>query len=211
MKVILLNCGPHEKGCVREALSEIEKTLKIEGIDSQIFWLGAKPIAGCLGCWGCQGKGKCVIDDKVNEFLSLAETADGFVFGAPVHFASACGQSSSFLDRAFFASRKSDNDSVFRLKPGAAIVSARRAGTTAALDRLNKYFTIQQMPLISSCYWNMVHGNTPEEVRKDEEGLYIMRVLARNMAFVLRCLKAGKEAGVKPPVEEASVTTNFIR
>jgi multimeric flavodoxin WrbA len=211
MKVLLLNGGPHEKGGVFTALSEIATVLEQENVDSQFYWVGVKPISGCLGCRGCQKKGQCVIDDQVNEFLALAQTVDAFVFGAPVHYASACGAIASFLDRAFYASNHYPGAPVFRHKPGAAIVCARRAGTTAALDQLNKYFTILQMPVVSSRYWNMVHGNSPEDVKKDEEGLWTMRVLARNMAYLLKCLEAGRKAGLKPPQEEEPKITNFIR
>ncbi|MDR2140814.1 MAG: flavodoxin family protein [Deltaproteobacteria bacterium] len=211
MKVLLVNGSPHEKGCVHAALSEIIKVLGEEGVASQLFWLGHKPISGCLGCLGCQKKGQCVIDDQVNEFLGLAETADGFIFGSPVHYASASGAIRSFLDRVFYASRHYKGGQLFYLKPGAAVVSARRAGTTAALDQLNKYFTIQQMPIVSSRYWNMVHGVKPEDVQQDQEGLYTMRVLARNLAYLLRCLAAGQAAGLTPPKFEPPAVTNFIR
>ncbi|MDR1607620.1 MAG: flavodoxin family protein [Deltaproteobacteria bacterium] len=211
MKALLLNGGPHEKGCVHTALTEIANVLREEGVATQIYWLGHKPISGCLGCFVCQTKGQCVIDDKVNEFLAIAKESDAFVFGAPVHYASACGTITSFLDRVFFASQSFKGGHVFELKPGAAIVTARRAGTTAALDRLNKYFTILQMPIVSSRYWNMVHGHTPEEAKQDEEGLWTMRVLGRNMAYFLKCLEAGRKAGIAPPKEEEPKITNFIR
>ncbi|MDR2421760.1 MAG: flavodoxin family protein, partial [Deltaproteobacteria bacterium] len=165
MKVLLFNGGPHEKGCVYTALAEIAATLKLEDVESQYYWLGNKAIHGCMSCWGCVDKGKCVIDDQVNEFVALAVKADGFVFGSPVHYASACGASCAFLDRVFFSSQNHKGGPVFYLKPAAAVISARRAGTTAAFDRLNKYFAISQMPIISSCYWNMVHGYTPDDVQ----------------------------------------------
>lgn len=166
MKVLLFNGSPHKKGCTYTALYEVAKVLNSEGIDTEIFFAGIEPLAPCRACGACRKTGKCVIDDKVNEFIDKAVEADGFVFGSPVHYASASGIITTFLDRAFYAGafRK-----VFRLKPGAAIVSARRAGTTATLDQINKYFMISEMPVISSRYWNMVHGNTPVQIRQDEE------------------------------------------
>ena len=210
MKVILVNGSPHEKGCTCTALENVAKTLNEEGIETEIFQLGTKPLVGCTACGACVKTGRCVFDDRVNEFLDLAEGADGFVFGSPVHYASAGGAIVSFMDRAFFAGSNSAKVP-FYLKPAAAVVSARRAGTTAAFDQLNKYFTISQMPVISSRYWNMVHGTKPEDVASDEEGLQIMRVLARNMAWFLKCKEAGKKAGVPFPKREETIRTNFIR
>lgn len=207
MKVLLVNGSPHEKGCTYTALSEAASVLSAEGIDTEIFWLGTKPVSGCLGCGACGKLGRCAINDVVNEFAAKAATADGFLFGSPVHYASASGTITSFMDRLFF-SAPSD---VLMLKPAAAIVSARRAGTTAALDQLNKYFTISQMPVVSSGYWNMVHGFTPDQVRQDLEGMQVVRTLARNMAWLLRCIEAGKSAAVKLPASEPVVRTNFIR
>ena len=211
MKVLLVNGSPHKNGCTFTALNEIAQTLKTEGIDSEIYHIGTKPISGCLGCGSCAKLGHCVIDDKVNEFLELAKNADAFIFGSPVHYASAGGAITSFLDRAFFSAFMSGNSAIFRHKPGAAVASARRSGTTATLDQLNKYFTISEMPVISGRYWNMVHGHTPDEVRQDLEGLQNMRILARNMAWHLKCQEAGKKAGVELPKQEEIVFTNFIR
>jgi multimeric flavodoxin WrbA len=210
MKVILVNGSPHEKGCTCTALENVAKTLNEEGIETEIFQLGTKPLVGCTACGACVKTGRCVFDDRVNEFLDLAEGADGFVFGSPVHYASAGGAIVSFMDRAFFAGSNSAKVP-FYLKPAAAVVSARRAGTTAAFDQLNKYFTISQMPVISSRYWNMVHGTKPEDVENDLEGLQIMRVLARNMAWFLKCKEAGAKAGVPLPRREETIRTNFIR
>ncbi|MBP1763898.1 MAG: iron-sulfur flavoprotein [Firmicutes bacterium] len=210
MKVLLINGSPHEKGCTYTALMEVADTLEKEGISTDVFWIGNKPLAGCIACMACVEKKKCVFDDRVNQFLAIAGEADGFVFGSPVHYASAGGAITSFMDRAFYADRLSGANS-FYLKPAAAIVSARRAGTTAAFDQLNKYFTISEMPVISSRYWNMVHGATPEDVKKDLEGLQIMRILARNMAFFLKCKEVGLKAGVALPVQEEHIFTNFIR
>ena len=206
MNVLLINGSPHEKGCTDTALREVAGELERSGVRTRIFWIGKGPVRGCIGCGGCAGKGRCVFDDdRVNEALALAQDADGFVFGSPVHYAAAGGAMTAFLDRFFYAGRG------FALKPGAAVVSCRRAGTTAALDQLNKYFTISQMPVVSSQYWNMVHGNTPDEVRADLEGMQIMRTLGRNMAWLLRCIEAGRAAGITPPRAENMARTNFIR
>jgi len=210
MKVLLVNGSPHAKGCTYTALKEVANTLEKEGISTDIFWIGNKPLSGCIACKICGDKKKCVFEDRVNDFLAIAASADGFVFGSPVHYASATGAITSFMDRAFYADRLSGRNS-FYLKPAAAIVSARRAGTSATFDQLNKYFTITEMPVISSRYWNMVHGATPEDVKKDLEGLQIMRVLARNMAWFLKCTEAGRNAGVELPVKEETTYTNFIR
>ena len=209
MKVLLVNGSPHKHGCTNVALEEIVKTLKEEGVESEIYHIGNKPISGCMGCYSCYKTGKCVIDDCVNEFVEKAKNFDGYVFGSPVHFAAISGAMTSFMDRVFYSFAKYKE--VFIHKPAAAIVSARRAGTTAALDQLNKYFTITQMPIISGRYWNMVHGETAEEVKQDLEGLQNMRVLARNMAWHLKCQEAGKKAGIPIPKEEKKIFTNFIR
>ena len=210
MNVLLVNGSPHANGCTYTALEEVAKTLNAEKIPTQIFQLGTKPLAGCIACKTCAQTGRCAFPDSVNDFLDLAKDADGFVFGSPVHYAAASGAITSFLDRAFYADRCSGKQA-FHLKPAAAVVSARRAGTTATLDQLNKYFTISEMPVISSRYWNMVHGATPEDVKKDLEGLQTMRVLARNMAWFLKCKEAGIKAGVKFPEREETILTNFIR
>ena len=209
MKVLLVNGGPHEKGCTYTALNEIEKVLNEEGIETEIFWIGTKAISGCIACHTCSKIHKCVFNDCVNKFLLKAKEADGFIFGSPVHYAAATGAVTSFMDRVFYADGRGGLET-FRLKPAAAVVSARRAGTTAALDQLNKYFSITEMPIVSSQYWNMVHGNSPEEVAQDKEGLQIMRTLGRNMAWMLKCLKAAKEMGVELPTKESPERTNFI-
>ena len=209
MKVLLVNGSPHKEGCVYTALSEVAKELNNEGIETEIFWIGIKPISGCIACHKCSELGKCVFNDVVNEFAEKAKNADGFVFGTPVHYASASGAITSFMDRLFYSTFS--NQDIFRLKPAATVVSARRAGTTATFDQLNKYYTMNQMPVISSRYWNMVHGSTPEEVRKDEEGMQIMRILGKNMAYYLKCIEVGKEKGITPPAPEKITFTNFIR
>ena len=207
MKVILVNGSPNENGCTNRALEETAKALNEEGVGTEVFWIGSKPIAGCIACNKCGGTGRCALGGIVNVFSEAADSADGFIFGSPVYYAAATGAFTSFLNRVFFA-RKPDT---FRLKPGASIVSARRAGTTAAIDQLNKYFTVAEMPIISSRYWNMVHGKSPEEVEKDVEGLYTMRVLGQNMAWFLKCKEAGEKAGIQLPESEDPDITNYIR
>ena len=211
MKVLLFNGSPHKNGCTYVALEEIANTLKEEGIESEIYQIGTESIGACKACYACRKIGKCVIDDKVNDFVEYAKDFDGFVFGSPVHYASACGGVTAFLDRAFFSAFGSGRGEFFMHKPACAVASARRAGTTATLDQLNKYFTISQMPVISGRYWNMVHGAKPEEVKQDLEGLQNMRILARNMAWFLKCKEAGKKAGIPLPKTEVVTPTNFIR
>lgn len=210
MRVLLVNGSPHPKGCTYTALQEVGSALNSEGIDNEIFFIGAKAIASCRACGKCRELGRCVIGDSVNAFAKMAQTADGFIFGSPVHFASATGAITSFMDRLFYSDLSARKEA-FYLKPAAAVVSARRAGTTATFDQLIKHFTLLQMPIISSQYWNMVHGNTPEEVLQDKEGLQIMRTLGRNMAWFLKCKEAGAAAGVPLPEREPRRGTNFIR
>jgi multimeric flavodoxin WrbA len=210
MKVLLVNGSPNKNGCTYTALEEVAKTLNTEAIATEIFQVGTKPLSGCIACRKCQQLGHCVFSDRVNEFLDIAKDADGLIFGSPVHFASAAGTMTCFMDRVFYADLLSGKRS-FYLKPAAAVISARRAGTTATFDQMNKYFTIAQMPVISSRYWNMVHGMTPEEVKQDLEGLQTMRVLGRNMAWFLKCKEAGIKAGIAFPQQEENIRTNFIR
>lgn len=208
MKVLLVNGAPHEKGCTYTALCEIEKELNKEGIDTEIFWLGNKQVRGCIGCGKCaELGGHCVFDDDVvNVLVDKAKDADGFVFGSAVHYAAPSGTICAVLDRAFYSGGAN-----FRYKPASAIVSCRRAGSTAALDVLNKYMTISNMPVVSSGYWNMVHGSKAEDVLKDEEGLQTMRTIGRNMSWLLKCIDLGKENGIERPTPEAKIRTNFIR
>lgn len=206
MKVILINGSPKEKGCTYTALREIEKQLQKNNIETEIFWLGNKPISGCIGCGSCLKTGECFMQDKVNEFLEKVPKTDGFIFGSPVHFAAMSGMLSSFMDRVFYGRRK-----LFSNKLGSAVVSCRRGGATAALDEINKYFGISNMPIVSSQYWNMVHGNNPKEVLKDEEGMQTMRTLGNNMAWLLKSIEAGKNSGIKSPENEAIISTNFIK
>ena len=206
MKVLLVNGGPHEKGCTYTALEEVAKTLQKNGIETEIIWLGVQPIAGCIGCNACLKTGKCFRNDIVNEFIEKSKTADGFVFGTPVHFASMSGALTSFMDRVFYG-----RGDLFKNKPACGVVSCRRGGATATFDELNKYFSISNMPIVTSQYWNQVHGNTPDEVRKDEEGMQIMRTLGNNMAWLLKCIDVAKKNGVEYPQNESPIKTNFIR
>lgn len=208
MKVALVNGSPHQSGCTERALIEIKNQLLKEGIDSSIFWIGNEGIPSCRGCGACVKLKKCIIDDKVNEFAHLIKEYDGFIFGSPVHYAAISGDLSSFMSRLFYSAKQSGD---FYLKPAAGITVARRAGTLPAFDQLNKFFTICEMPVIASTYWNMAFGSKPEDIEKDEEGLLTLRNLARNMAFFLKCREAGLKNGVSLPEKEASVRTNFIK
>jgi len=209
MKVLLINGSPKKNGCTYTALEEVAAEIKKQGIETEIFHIGNDPIRGCTGCGYCgkTGNHQCVFtNDVVNEAILKAKECDGFIFGTPVHYAAASGGITSFLDRMFYAASGS-----FALKPGAAVASCRRGGSSTALDQLNKYFTIANMPVVSSQYWNMVHGNTPDEVKQDLEGMQTLRVLGRNMAWLLKSIEAGKKAGVELPEREARARTNFIR
>jgi len=204
MKVLLINGSPNAKGCTFTALTEVQKTLNEEKIETEIIHVGHKDIRGCIGCNKCSTTGKCVFNDIVNEFAAKFAACDGIVVGSPVYYASANGTLVSFLDRLFYSTGFDKT-----MKVGAAVVSARRAGTTATLDELNKYFTISNMPIVSSQYWNMVHGYTPEDVYKDKEGCQIMRVLGKNMAFLIKSIQLGKEKYGLPEKEER-IFTNFF-
>lgn len=213
MKVILLNGSPHKEGCTYTALKEVQKTLEEQNIQTEMMWLGTNAIAGCIGCNQCLKKdendrvaNRCVIDDKVNEFLDKAQDTDGFVFGTPVHFAAASGQITSFLDRVFYR-----RGNMFKNKVCATVVSCRRGGATAAFDQMNKYALMSNMYVIGSNYWNQVHGTTPDEVRQDFEGIQTMHNLAKNMAYILKCIKAGESLGIEKTIYEPKVKTNFIR
>lgn len=205
MKVLLINGSPHKEGCTYTALKEVSNTLNNQGIETEFLYLGTKPIAGCIDCGNCRKTRKCFVDDKVNEILDRAPEFDGIVIGSPVYYAAASGQLTAFLDRLFFAGGRR-----FEGKLGASVVSCRRGGATAAFDRLNKYFTISSMPVVSSQYWNQVHGFTPDDVRKDLEGLQTMRTLANNMAWLLKCIELGKQNGIEKPKHEKMIFTNFI-
>lgn len=206
MKVILVNGSPHKQGCTYTALAEVKSTLEKNGIETEEFWIGNKPVAGCIGCGSCMQTGKCFVQDGVNEFLEKVPSADGFVFGTPVHFASGSGMITSFMDRIFYGRRN-----LFKNKLAACVVSCRRGGATSTFDQINKYFAMNNMPIVTSQYWNMVHGSKPEDVLKDEEGLQTMRTLGNNMAWLLKCIEAGKNIGIKEPENEKIIQTNFIR
>ena len=206
MKVLLINGSPHEQGCTFTALREVADTLEKNGVDTELFWIGVKPVAGCIACRSCHRTGRCVFDDPVNAIAERLEEYDGIVVGSPVYYAGPAGQLTAFLDRLFYTS-----GSRMAGKLGAAVVSCRRGGASAAFDRLNKYFTICNMHVVASQYWNQVHGNTPEEVRQDAEGLQTMRTLGENMAWLLKSLEAGRKAGVPAPKREPFLRTNFIR
>jgi len=206
MNAILINGSPRKDGCTFTALTEIAVTLEKHGIKTEVFHVPSQNMHGCNSCYLCKQTRECVHDDAVNKFASLIEKTDAFVFGSPVYYSGASGSLCSFMDRLFFA-----HGAKFRGKLGAAIVSARRAGTSAALDRITKYFSISQMPIVSSQYWNMVHGSCPEQVRQDQEGMQTMRVLGDNMAWLLKCIAAGKKAGIDLPEKEERIWTNFIR
>lgn len=208
MKVLLINGSANEKGCTYTALSKVAEALNEENVETEIIYLGNKPLADCMGCQTClkeDHKGKCVFNDIVNEIIEKAKKSDGFIFGTPVYYAHPSGRIQAVLDRAFYAEK-----SAFEFKPGAAVSSARRAGTTASIDVLNKYFTISQMPVVSSNYWNNVHGNTPDEVKQDLEGMQTMFNLGKNMAWMLKCIEAGKKSNINPPTNP-KVKTNYIR
>lgn len=212
MKVLLVNGSCNREGCTYRALKEISDTLNNQNIETEIIQLGNKPYRDCIGCGACRREandGKCVFnDDIVNEVIEKAKTTDGFIFGSPVYYAHPSGRLLSFMDRLFYAGGKN-----FAFKPAAAIVSARRAGTTASLDAITKHFTINNMPVVSSTYWPMVHGgqNRPDQVEQDFEGLQIMRSLGRNMSWILKCIELGKQSGINHPEQEEQIYTNFIR
>lgn len=203
---MLVNGSPHHEGCTYTALQEVARALNADGIETKNFWIGIRPISGCLSCGNCRDAEHCAIDDIVNVFIDEAKDCDAFVFGAPVHFASANGAMISFMDRAFYSGKK-----VLEFKPAASVVSCRRGGASATFDELNKYFTIRNMPVVSSQYWNQVHGNTPEEVIQDVEGMQTMRTLGHNIAWLLKCIEAGRSVGIEHPEPEEQIKTNFIR
>lgn len=208
MHVLMVNGSPHEAGCSFTALTEIAKELEQQGVTSEIVQSGTKAIHGCIGCGQCRARNnRCVFeDDVVNQIIEKAEKADGFVFASPVYFAGVNGTMVSLLDRLFMAGK-----SAFRMKPGACVVSARRAGTTATYDQLNKYLGLSEMIQVPSVYWNMVHGSAPTDVHKDEEGVRIMRTLGRNMAWLLKVLENAKQNGIALPESLPPVRTNYIR
>jgi len=206
MKVLLINGSPKDNGCTYTALSVAEKILKEEGIETQIYHIGKKPVYGCIACKACVETQACIFkDDSANEIIGLLKKADGLIVGSPVHFAGACGTLCALLDRVFY-----QRSHLYSYKPAAALVCCRREGGGSAFDRLNKYFTYAQMPVVTSHYWNVIHGMTPEDVLKDEEGLQIIRALARNMAYQLKGMALSASSN-PAPAQEARVRTNFIR
>lgn len=204
-KVLLINGSPNEHGCTYTALKEIADTLLKNDVESEILYLGKKPVAGCIACGKCYHTGRCVFDDKVNEVLEKLDEYNGIVVGSPVYYAGPTGQLCAFLDRLFFCS-----EARMAGKLAASVVSCRRGGASAAFDRLNKYFGISNMHIVGSQYWNQVHGFTPDDVRKDKEGLQTMRTLAQNMAWMLKNIQAGQEKGIMSPQYEDRVRTHFI-
>ena len=207
MKVLLVNGSPHKEGCTYTALREVAEALEKNGVETEIIWLGVGEIAGCIGCGACAKNGEgCFRKDIVNDFVEKAVQADGYIFGTPVHYAAASGALTSFMDRAFYSS-----GAKMAGKPAATVVSCRRGGASATFDQINKYYTINNMPVVSSQYWNQVHGSNAGEVVKDEEGMQTMRTLGNNMAWLLRCIEAGKEKGILFPEREPVIRTNYIR
>ena len=206
MKVLMLNGSSHINGTTMAALTEVGKALEEDGIEYEIFQIGGGPVADCLGCGQCTENGCIFSDDAVNAFVAKAKEADGYIFGTPVYYAHPSGRIQSFLDRVFYSSGR-----CFAHKPGASVAVARRGGTATTFDVLNKYLGITQMITVGSTYWNQVHGRCAEDAAKDLEGMQTMRNLGHNMAWVLKCLEAGKEKGIVPPVADRSNQTNFIR
>lgn len=207
MKVLLVNGSPHPKGSTFTALSQVAAQLGKNGIETEIMQIGSKAIRGCIACGKCAETGYCVFrDDPVNEGIDLLKSADGLVVGSPVYYAGPNATLCAFMDRVFFI-----KSAPYAFKPACAISSCRRAGSVATMDRLNKYFTIARMPVVSSQYWNGVHGNNAGEAQQDGEGMQTMRTLGDNMAWLLKCIEAGRKAGINPPAPEPWICTNFIR
>ena len=212
MKVLMLNGSWNQDGSTKAGLDEMAKVFAAEGVETEVVTIGGKPIADCMACGKCAELKRCVFaDDGVNDFAAKAKDADGFVFGSPVYYAHPSGRIQSFLDRLFFSTMNADRYASLRHKPCASIVVARRAGTSASFDVLNKYAGISQMITVGSTYWNEFHALAKEDVPEDGEGVQTLRNLARNMAYVMKCLKAGRDAGVMPPAAKEEVFTNFVR
>ena len=212
MKVLMLNGSWNQDGSTKAGLDEMAKVFAAEGVESEIVTVGGKPIADCIACGKCAELKRCVFaNDGVNEFAEKAKAADGFVFGSPVYYAHPSGRIQSFLDRLFFSTMNADRYASLRHKPCASIVVARRAGTSASFDVLNKYATISQMIVVGSTYWNEFHALTKKDVPEDGEGVQTLQNLARNMSYVMKCLKAGRDAGILPPTAKEEVFTNFVR
>ena len=207
MKVILINGSPNRDGCTNRALTEVANSLREEGVETQIFQIGNQPVRGCNGCGACEKLGKCIHEEDVaNTMLALMQEADGIIIGTPVYYSGVNGALCALLDRVFFS-----GGNTLAGKPAAAVISARRSGTTAAFQRLNQYFSIKKMPIVTSQYWNNVHGYTREDVEQDLEGLQTMRILGKNMAWILKLIQSGKALGLSFPEGEEPVYTDFIR
>ena len=206
LKVLMINGSPKANGNTAIALKEMENIFKENGVEVETVVIGNKAVRGCIACGSCYEKGQCVFDDVVNELAPKFEEADGLVIASPVYYASANATLIACLDRLFYSSHFDKT-----MKVGASVACARRGGCSATFDELNKYFTISRMPVVSSRYWNMVHGQTPEDVMQDAEGVQVMELLGRNMAWLLKCIAAGKQAGILPPQLDNPVMTNFIR
>lgn len=207
MKVLLINGSPHPKGSTFTALSQVSRQLEQNGIETELMQIGQKDIRGCIACGKCAKTGYCIFtEDPVNEGIDKLKAADGLIVGSPVYYAGPNATVCAFMDRVFFL-----KSAPYAFKPAACVVSCRRGGATASFDRLNKYFTIARMPVVSSQYWNGVHGNSAEEELQDKEGMQIMRTLGDNMAWLLKCIEAGKKAGIYPPEPEPWISTNFVR
>ena len=212
MKILMLNGSWNHDGSTKAGLDEMARTFAEEGMETEIVTIGGKPIADCIACSKCAELKRCVFEnDEVNDFVAKAADADGFVFGTPVYYAHPSGRILSFLDRVFFSSMMGNRYAAFRHKPVASIVVARRAGTSASFDVLNKYAGISQMITVGSTYWNEFHALTKDDVPGDPEGLQTLRNLARNMVYLMKCLKAGRDAGINAPANETEVLTNFVR
>lgn len=206
MKILLINGSPNQHGCTDTALQEIADTLNENGVDSEILWLGKQAMQDCIACFKCQETGKCVFDDLVNETADRMDEFDGIVVGSPVYYGGPNGRLTSFLDRFFFSVDKKK----IAGKLAASVVSCRRGGASGSFERLNQYFLMTNMHVVSSQYWNQVHGYTPEDVKKDAEGLQTMRTLAQNIAWLLKSIESGKKDGIQKPIYEDTVYTNFI-
>lgn len=206
MKVLLINGSPNQTGCTYTALHEVETTLQANGIETELLYLGKKPIAGCIACGACMNTGHCFRDDLVQEIQKRLDEFDAIVIGSPVYYSAPTGQLVSFLNRLFFAT-----ENRMEGKLGASVVSCRRGGASATFEQLNQYFTIANMPIVASQYWNSVHGFTPDDVRKDKEGLQTMRILGQNMAWLLKCIESGRKNGVRKPEYEPRMRTHFIQ
>lgn len=205
-KVLMINGSPHEFGCTYTALKEVAETLEKNGVETEFLYLGTKPVAGCIACGKCSQTGRCIFDDQVNRVLDKLAEYQGIVVGSPVYFAGPTGQICAFLDRLFYC-----GGDRMKGKVAAAVVSCRRGGATAAFDRLNKYFTISNMHVAGSQYWNQIHGKTPAQAVKDLEGLQTMRTLGQNMAWLIKSIAAGEASGLAAPEYEKTQITNFIQ